>query len=166
MYVPICIKSIISDFAWGCKDFQTIKFDISLLITIDKLDLNPLLFKSIVWSTNDGTICTPLIEFHPLDDIQGYGFTFLDRSISEWAFLNGPRSGIEALFEWSLIDQVLHRLDFRKANVKQFGSRALWDRRFETNTLTSMQMFDTFLIFALTNQRQLIKKRYRYEGLL
>ena len=161
MHIPVELLSLITDFAW-CKDYYAIKHDLCTLIKIQRMDLNPLLIQKWFWY-NEGLcrVCTPLLEFNPLHELSAYTFIWYSSAAKSHC-----SKGVAALFRWSLIDKVLHRLDFRKKAVRIFGTRRLWDARFERDLFTSIQLFDKFLVFVLTNQSKVIKKRYRYVGLL
>lgn len=103
--LPKDLQNVICDFGWQITAKQLRK-SLQKCLEISKWKLNPMVLKRKVWCRRHRDyVENPLRVFRPIS----------------WF-----RNSWKVLFDWCLVTELLHRLDFRKRAVKRTGTREQW----------------------------------------
>ena len=138
--LPNDLKNLIADFSWQITA-QVMHTDLQLCTEIKDMHLHVLFLRKNVWCRRSRRyVPSPLDVFRPIS----------------W-FNNGWRS----LFDWLVVTEFLHRLDFRKRVVRSTGTRAQWIKR--VSNWRNLLLLDTFFKILLTVPQDPFKPTYKDE---
>jgi hypothetical protein len=109
---------------------------------IKSFNISPLFFRLQMWSWFYGTFLpSPLVVFEPIQRYTG-----------RWS----------DLVDWYAVNELLHRLDYRRQLVKIGGTRAQWFEKFRGNWI-NIRVFDSFYRILLHSGFKCFKPTYEVE---
>ena len=115
------LSNIVCQFAFQTS-YRVVFYSLKTYMQIKHFDLPKKLIHQTLFSTKHHRFMhSPLVVFEPIDSFDGY----------------------RSLFNWNEIYYMLWQLDFRRANVKAFGSRGRWHLRL-TLSWTAILEFTIF----------------------
>ena len=136
--LPKDLKNLISDFAWEITAEQLHR-DLQLCTEIRQWHLHVVFLKRNVWCKRSRRyVPTPLHVFRPIS----------------WF-----NSGWRSVFDWLVVSEFLHRLDFRKRVVRSTGTRSQWIQR--VSNWRNLLLLDTFFKILLSLPQDPFKPTYR-----
>jgi len=138
--LPKDLQNLISGFCWEITAKRMMQ-NLKTCKEIKKWNLHPLLLKINVWCTRRRDyVRSPLVVFRP---IAQFG--------NSW----------KAVFDWSVVYEILHRLDFRKRVVKRSGSRVDWMNRMRS--WRQIRWMDKFFLMMMMETEDPFKPTFKKE---
>ena len=140
--LPLDLKNVVCDIAYGCK-WESVKESLEVCESIKKMDLAPVLLRETMWS-NVYVSQRPsiLTEFEPIENFSKC-----------WA----------EVIDWSVVQELLFRLDFRRKFVRLVFSRCEWRALFKQDW-RNIQVFDGFFRFLMYTRVNCFKPLWQRIG--
>lgn len=136
--LPIELKNLVSVFAYNTKWQQT-KADLAMCAQINDAHISPVFLRGQMWSWSYRSFLpSPLVAFEPLNQLTG-----------RWS----------DLVDWNVVNELLFRLDYRRALVRMGGTRSQWFAKFKKNWL-QICLFDAFYRLLLHSNERIYKPTY------
>ena len=142
-HLPAVLQDIVVSFAYD-KTIKEVNECIDVLLSIRKMRLPAFFTQEVVWSwSTDEFVVNPLVKFEHIDTVSG---------------------DYSSLFNFDALYCFLDALDFRKREVRQFGSRREWLQRLFSawETVSPLSAFFRVILRAKnpTKKRNSVIRRY------
>ena len=136
--LPKVLKNVVCEFAYA-SNWEKTHSSLKMCETIKSFGISPVFLRLEMWSWQYCQfVQSPLRVFEPI-----HCFT------SRWS----------DIVDWHAVNELLHRLDYRRHIVKTFGTRHEWFKKFKQNWQTVRQ-FDMFYRLMLHSQVLCFKPTY------
>ena len=136
--LPKDLQNVIVGFSWGITAKQLYN-NLSTCAKIVNWDLHPVFIRNRVWcSHTHDYVENPLSVFRP---IAWFG--------NNW----------KAVFDWCIVSEILHRLDFRKRMVRRVGTRDRWLARLKN--WRTIRVLNSFFAMMMHLNRSPFKPTYQ-----
>ena len=140
--LPKDLKNIVTDFAYEAS-WENVRENLEVCENIKKMNLSPVLVRFTMWSFKYQTFMpSPLMEFEPICNFTGRWSDYID---------------------WSAVQEILFRLDYRRRWVNFVYSRDDWRKLFEQNW-TNIEQFDAFFRFLIYTKVDCLKPLWKQMG--
>ena len=136
--LPIDLKNLVSGFAYD-TGWRKTKTDLAMCVEINAAHISPLFLRAHLWSwTYRSFLPSPLMVFEPLNQLTG-----------RWS----------DLVDWNVVNELMFRLDYRRALVRMGGTRSQWFAKFKENWM-QICLFDAFYRLLLHSTERIYKPTY------
>ena len=141
--LPKVIKNVICDFAF-CSNWEKTSDSLQMCEKLLSYDISPLFLRLQMWSCfYKRYMPSPFLVFEPIEHF--------DR----WS----------DIVDWNAVNELLHRLDYRRKFVKIGGTRTEWFDKFRKNW-TAVRMFDAFYRVLLHSRVKCFKPTFQTQRTL
>ena len=139
--LPKVLKNLVCEFAFDAN-WKITNRNLEMCGKIVRLDISPVFLRQQMWSWSHGTFLpNPLVVFRPIKQFTG-----------RWS----------DMIDWHSVNELLHRLDFRRKFVRVAGTRLDWFQKFRSNWL-NIRLFDSFFRVMLHSATPCFKPTYQMQ---
>ena len=140
--LPKDLKNIVTDFAYEAS-WENVEENLEMCENIKNMNLSPVLVRLTMWSfKHQAYLPSPLLEFEPICNFTGRWADYID---------------------WSAVQEILFRLDYRRKWVNFVHSRDEWRKMFERDW-RNIEQFDSFFRFLMYTNVDCLKPLWKKCG--
>ena len=139
--LPKVLKNTVCEFAFDSNWYQTVT-SLNMCEKVASYEISPVFLRLQMWSWPHGAFLpSPLEVFEPIN-----------RYTNRWS----------DMIDWHAVNELLHRLDYRRRLVRSGGTRHEWFEKFKENWL-SVRIFDSFYRAMLNSSIPCFKPTYEQQ---